>query len=189
MRTDLPFGHVLILLSLAAIPAPQPQEEPRIEDLVRAAGAYVAGYEQRLSMVGQEDYTQQFANARRVLQSDILFMQDETYGWVEFRDVAARDGARVRDREARLLALFSKPHPDRVKQAQRIVAEGARFNIDPPGIHVNRTINLPLTALRFLRPTDQHRSSFRLAGVVTGRANYSGYRQFRVDTQTEIGKN
>jgi hypothetical protein len=118
------------------------------------------------------DYTQQDFVNRRTLHSDILFMQDDRFGWVEFRDVATSNGAPVRDRQERLLALFSKPKSDRLAQAQRIVAEGSRFNLDPAGVHLNRTINLPLTAVRFLRTSDQYRSSFHLgrsdrAGVVS----------------------
>ena len=113
---------------------------------------------------GQEEYTQQGSNQQRqTLRSDILFMQDDGFGWVEFRDVAERDGLPVRDREERLLALFSKPNADRLKQAQRIVTEGARFNLDPRQLRLTRTINLPLTALRFLRAADQYRSSFKIA--------------------------
>ena len=68
----------------------------------------------------------------------------------------------MRDRQDRLLTLFTKPNPDRVAQAQRIVAEGARFNLNPADIRLNRTINLPLTAVRFLRTVDQYRSHFNI---------------------------
>ena len=153
----------VLMLAAAALPAGQAQT-PRVEDVLRAAAAYLAGYERTLALVAREEYTQQVNLGRRMLQSDILFMKDEAFGWVEYRDVAVADGRPVRDRESRLLALFNKPNADRVKQAQRIVAEGARFNLDPPGARVQRTINLPLTAARFLRGPDQTRSSFRLAG-------------------------
>jgi len=146
-----------------ALPSAQDQEMP-VGEILRRAASYVAEYERELAIVGQEEYTQQApGQQRRMLRSDILFMQDDGFGWVEFRDVAERDGFPVRDREERLLALFSKPNADRLKQAQRIVAEGARFNIDPPEVRLNRTINLPLTALRFLRAADQYRSSFKVA--------------------------
>ena len=36
-------------------------------------------------------------------------------------------------------------------------------NLNPPGARLNRTINLPLTAARFLRTADQYRSSFRIS--------------------------
>jgi hypothetical protein len=152
-----------IAVLAAALPSAQ-DEEPRVGDILRGAATYVAEYERALAIVGHEEYTQQASGQqRRMLRSDILFMQDDAFGWVEFRDVAERDGSPVRDRGERLLALFSKPNADRLKQAQRIVAEGARFNIDPGEFRLNRTINLPLTALRFLRGADQFRSSFKVA--------------------------
>jgi hypothetical protein len=135
-----------------------------MEDILQVAGAYVASYERTLALVAEEEYSQRVARNERTLHSDILFIRDETFGWLEFRDVATRDGIRIRDREERMLGLFTKPNPDRLKQVQRIVAEGARFNLNPPGARLNRTINLPLTAARYLRIADQHRSSFRIAG-------------------------
>ena len=137
------------MLATTALPAGQTQA-PAVEDVLRAAAEYVKGYE-GMALVAQEEYTQLAALVRRNLQSDILFMKDDSFGWVEFRDVGLVNGAPVRDRQDRLLTLFTKPNPDRLAQAQRIVAEGARFNLNPPDIRLNRTINLPLTAVRFLR--------------------------------------
>jgi len=151
-----------LVLSLTVAASSAQTAPPDVATLLRTAGAYVAGYERALTLVAEEDYTQQVFTDRRTLHSDMLFMQDEQFGWVEFRDVAASNGTPVRDRQQRLLALFTKPKPDRLAQAQRIVAEGARLNIDPPGVHLNRTINLPLTALRFLRTTAQYRSHFNI---------------------------
>jgi hypothetical protein len=137
-------------------------DEPGLAEVLKAAGDFVAGFERNAALVAEESYAQQVDQNRRTLRSDMLFIQDDAFGWVEFRDVAASDGIPVRDRQERLLALFTKPNADRLKQAQRIVAEGARFNLNPPGTRLNRTINLPLTAVRFLRPASQHRSSFRI---------------------------
>lgn len=153
----------LVLPMVVGVAAAQ-TETLRVEDVLQVAGAYVAGYEQTLAFVAEEEYSQQVTLNHRTLHSDILFIRDDTFGWLEFRDVAVRDGTPVRDREERLMALFTKPNPDRLEHAQRIVAEGARFNLNPPGARLNRTINLPLTAVRFLRTADQYRSSFRLAG-------------------------
>jgi hypothetical protein len=106
-----------LLLPLAIAVASAQSEAPRLEDVLEAAGAYVAGYERTLALVAEEEYSQQVTMDRRMLHSDILFIRDETFGWVEFRDVAARDGKPVRDREERLLALFTEPNSDRLKQA------------------------------------------------------------------------
>ena len=58
-------------------------------------GEYVKGYE-GMALVAQEEYTQLAALVRRNLHSDILFMKDEAFGWVEFRDVGLVNGAPVR---------------------------------------------------------------------------------------------
>ena len=34
--------------------------------------------------------------------------------------------------------------------------------LNPPDVRLNRTINLPLTAVRFLRTVDQYRSHFNI---------------------------
>src|SRR5687767_8957657 len=123
----LAFWSCAIAALATALPSAQDQE-PQAGGILRTAAAYVAEYERALAIVGEEEYTQQApVQQRRTLRSDIMFMQNDRFGWVEFRDVAERDGFPVRDREERLLALFSKPNADRLKQAQRIVAEGARF--------------------------------------------------------------
>ena len=80
----------VLMLAAAALPAGQAQA-PRLEDVLRAAADYLAGYERTLALVAQEEYTQQVNLGRRILQSDILFMKDEVFGWVEFRDVAVMD--------------------------------------------------------------------------------------------------
>ena len=145
---------------LIAVPSAQ-SGRPGLDDVLRAAGEYVKGYE-GMALVAQEEYTQLAALVRRNLQSEILFMKDDSFGWVEFRDVGLVNGAPVRDRQDRLLSLFTKPNLDRLAQAQRIVGEGARFNLNPPDIRLNRTLNLPLTAVRFLRTVDQYRSHFNI---------------------------
>ena len=152
----------IVVASLTGVVVWAQGDQPSLAEVLKAAGEYVATFERTASLVAQEDYYQLVENNRRTLRSDMLFIPDEAFGWVEFRDVAASDGLPVRDREERLLTLFTKPNPDRLKQAQRIAAEGARFNLNPRGTRLNRTINLPLTAIRFLRPASQHRSTFRI---------------------------
>lgn len=152
-----------LVLPVVATMASAQSDEPSLAEVLHVAGAYVAGFERPEALLAEEEYFQQVTHGRRTLRSDILFIKDKAFGWVEFRDVIARDGIPVRDRQERLLALFTNPNPDRLKQAQRIVAEGARFNLDPPGARLDRTINLPLTAMRFLRAPTQYRSTFRMA--------------------------
>lgn len=51
----------------------------------------------------------------------------------------------------------------------RIVDEGARFNLSPRRFAFNRTLNVPMTALRFLRRQNQNRSTFRVDRVEPSR--------------------
>jgi len=64
------------LLTLAmALPAGQTQN-PRVEDVLRAAADYVKGYE-GMALIAREEYTQLAAQVRRNLQSDILIMKHD----------------------------------------------------------------------------------------------------------------
>ena len=96
-------------------------------------------------------------------------MSDAHVGWVELRDTFEVDGERVRDRDERIAQLFVKPQPNAWQQAQRIVDEGARFNLSPRRFAFNRTLNVPMTALRFLRQPNQNRSTFRVDRVEPSR--------------------
>ena len=52
--------------------------------------------------------------------------------------------------------------PDSIQQARRLVAEGSRFNLNATGVVIDRTINTPMVALMFLRPSEQQRSAFKV---------------------------
>ena len=72
------------------------------------------------------------------------------------------DGRPVRERDERLSRLLAEITPDSLEQARLIAAESARFNLNPRGVKLNRTINTPMIALLFLRTANQPRSTFRL---------------------------
>jgi hypothetical protein len=80
--------------------------------------------------------------------------------WTLFRDVFEVDGREVRDRSRRLQLLFERPSPSAMEQAQRIVEEGARYNIGGAA----RTINIPTLPLVFLLPRNQSRFAFARGG-------------------------
>jgi hypothetical protein len=152
-----------VVLSAAAAGLERQAPDPAAEPALRAAASYLAEYERKLGAVTADElYLQDTGRTRRILKSQMLFIPDDVYGWLEFRDVLEVDGIAVRNRESRVVDLFAKPHPDRLRQAQRIAAEGARFNLNQGSAGGARTINYPLTALRFLRGKDQHRSTFML---------------------------
>jgi hypothetical protein len=151
---------------------------PDAASVLRAVGAYLAQYERDISaIVAQEDYTQQYvppfqAGGRfggrveeRRLKSDLLVLTDPTQGWVTFRDVFEVDGRPVRDHDQRLAKLFANPSADARVQARTITSEGARFNLNVPGISADRTLNVPMAALLFFREPFQSRSTFSVEDV------------------------
>lgn len=152
--------------------------QPDVDSLLRSVAAYLTEYEARISaIVAQEDYVQQYVasplssptgqmlRASRTLRSDVLVLTDPSSGWVTFRDVYQVDGRPVRDRDQRLAGLFSAPGVDARQQAKAITDESARFNLNIPGVLVNRSVNVPMAALLFFRGEYQARSRFTLQRI------------------------
>ena len=156
-------------------PAPRPRTgessastaAPRARDievqrlLARASG-YVAGYEREYSMlVAEEKFVQSTKTMMRTLRSDLLLVRTPAAdGWVAFRDVFEVDGKAVRDRDDRLKRLFLDPSVEARAQLKQIVTDSARYNIG----QIERNINVPLFALKFLRSENLSRFRFRLDG-------------------------
>ncbi len=166
----------VILLSLAcgavAVGAvSQRTADPALPDLLAAAGTYIAEYEKAFESVVSEERYEQTANARaagsglrrRVMKSDVLTFNAGPLGWMAFRDVLEVDGVPVGDQPERLLKLVADPSRDAVEDAKRVTEESARYNIGS----MTRTINVPTTALVFLRRENQARSAFELGGMKT----------------------
>lgn len=155
---------LIVLASLAAFAAPAPVQTAA-EAAVAAAGRYLQDYTAQVAgVVLEEKYLQQSqgrVTMARELVSDLAIMADPRFGWVTFRDVFEVDGDPIRDRQDRVVELFSNPSGDALEQAQRIVQEGARHNLNPVGVQFARTLNLPLAALRFLQVENQSRSTFQ----------------------------
>jgi hypothetical protein len=151
--------------------ATQQTSPPTLDGILRQAATYLESFASDASgVVLEETYTQQTRAKQlttRRLRSDLLITADRAIGWYEFRDVFEVDGKPVRDRDDRLARLFAEPSPSALVQARRIVAEGARFNLNPEGLTGNRTLNLPTAALFFLRGVNQRRSSFNRNGFTS----------------------
>lgn len=162
VRTILCLGGALLAVSASYAQKPDP------EGILAATADYIARYEREVvAVVAQEDYRQRVASATlpsRQLRSDLVIIANENRGWLEFRDVFKVDGRSVRDHDDRIAQLFLKSIPTAREQAASIVAESARFNLNPPGVTFERTLNIPLEALRFLRKMNQSRSRFDVAG-------------------------
>jgi formylglycine-generating enzyme required for sulfatase activity len=100
------------------------------------------------------------ARARhRDLRSDFLLVKSpDTAALVPFRDVLTVDGVPVRDREARLAKLFLNQSASMMEQAEKIGAEGARYNLGS----MRSTLGNPVLALGVLQQSYQPRFKFSL---------------------------
>ena len=83
------------------------------------------------------------------------------HAWTGFRDTYEVDGAPVRDREDRLLALMADGSADSARQALRISRANARYNLGEDV--VARTINVPTVALDFIHPRNRTRLTIEQA--------------------------
>ena len=165
---NLRLASVACLIGILLAASAPSAQKPEPSAILDAVADYMAKYERDVvAVVAQEDYRQRVYSATlpsRQLRSDLLMIADARWGWIEFRDVFEVDGHAVRDHDDRLTQLFLKPNPNAREQATRIVEESARFNLNPPGMSFERTLNIPLEALRFLQQTNQSRSQFEIAG-------------------------
>jgi hypothetical protein len=163
---------VLFGLTIARLAGAPQSVSPDLAAALAAAAGYLEQYEREVTaVIAQEDYQQHILSERaaRTLRSDLLILAEPEWGWIEFRDIFEVDGRGVRDRDERIAQLFMKPNPNALEQARRISAEGARFNLSPSRTRFNRTLNVPLTALRFIRRQSQAHSTFQLDKVEPSR--------------------
>ncbi len=95
----------------------------------------------------------------RDLRSDFLLVKSpDTLALVAFRDVITVDGVAVRDRQQRLAKLFLEAPTDWMLQAQRILDEGARYNLG----NMRSTLGNPVLGLGVLQFSYQSRFKFSL---------------------------
>jgi hypothetical protein len=177
-----------------AQPSSTQEHSPELDAALAAAAHYIDQYEHRITAIGaEEEYDQAVISLPSGIvtgpigsrestaaspttttsktRANIITISLGARGWVTFRDVFELDGRPVRDREERLSRILKDVNPESLKQARQIAAESARYNLDPDKIHIDRTINVPMTALLYLRAANQARSSFslgkpeRIAGI------------------------
>lgn len=158
---------------IAALVAPSAAAQPSLDAVLAKAGAYVLEFQRQLSgVVAEEKYVQDvrypltssatnnpFRITHRELTSDLLMVKPIGGDrWLQFRDVFNVDGKPVRDRNERLMQLFLAPSASSAAQTQRIIDEGARYNIG----NLQRTVNTPVFALLVLDPANQRRFRFTI---------------------------
>jgi hypothetical protein len=151
------------VVGLAGAAAPALGQEPPLDQILRAAGAYVGAFEQQITaIIAEETYVQSSSDrgysriAHRELKSDFTLVRSSQGAYVEFRDVFSVDGRAVRDRQDRLTRLFLAPSASATEQLRAIVTESARYNVG----RIERTLNTPMLPLLFLRTDNQHGAVF-----------------------------
>jgi hypothetical protein len=175
----------LLTLALCASILPAAAQSSDLDRVLELAGRYLLDYERQLTAVVAEEQYDQWVEAgrtasttstgrmresassvvgpsKRTLVSDFLMIRwPGDAAWFGFRDVLSVDGRPVRDREERLLKLFTQNPKDVLARADLIAAESARYNIGG----VARNINVPTQALDFLHPRYRSRFGFRRGGT------------------------
>jgi len=157
--------------------------------IIGSAMRYVMAYEQKFALlVAEETYVQELqrppnpgdnlsrsnpgggmraggAMSRLVLRSDFMLVQlgGDGEGWMPFRDVFEVKGAKVRERDDRLLKLFQDNDKERFEKAAKFSADTAKHNLG----NVSRTINIPTLAMMFLHPRVNERFEFTDQGEET----------------------
>jgi hypothetical protein len=151
------------LIVLAAAAARAAEDVPPRHALALAMKYFGRWHDTLASLVADEDYTQELRRYRqgssgtpvplapiaRQLHSEMLLLRAPAEGlWLSFRDVISVDGKAIADRQTRFETLFSGPEATIRTTAERIAAEGARYNLGRLG----RTINTPIAPLVLLQP-------------------------------------
>ena len=193
---------VLLLLGLTSMVQAQLGNTPGsgFTTIIGSAMRYVIAYEQKFTLLAaDEPYVQELqrppnpgdnlsrtnpgggmraggAMSRLVIKSDFLLVQlgGDGEGWMPFRDAYEVKGAKVRNREERLLKLFQGDDKERFEKAAKLNEATASHNLG----NVARTINIPTLAMMFLHPRVNERFEFTdegeetIAGRVLRRAAY-----------------
>lgn len=133
-----------------------------LNEVLKRAAAYVAGFHQRLSGIVSEETYRQYVDYMKLnqflsttLRSDLpLIKPSDGDRYLGVRDVFEAGGGKVRERDARLENLLDKPGAD--AHINAILQKSTSYNI---GV-VYRNINTPLTTLQFLQAANQPRFRF-----------------------------
>ena len=98
----------------------------------------------------------------QTIKSDYLLVQlgGDGEGFMPFRDAYEVKGRKVRDRNDRLLKLFTSNDKNRFEKAAAFSSDTAKHNLG----NVARTINIPLLAMMFLHPRVNERFEFTDGG-------------------------
>lgn len=191
MRIALSSFGALLVLGLSARVDAQVGSTPGsgFTTIIGSAMRYVMTYEQKFALlVAEETYVQELqrppnpgdnlsqrnpgggmraggAMERRIIRSDFLLVQlgGDGEGWMPFRDAFEVKGAKLRDRDDRLLKLFQANDQERFEKAAKFSDATSKHNLG----NVARTISIPTLAMMFLHPRVNERFEFTDEGEET----------------------
>lgn len=98
----------------------------------------------------------------QTIKSDYVLVQlgGDGEGFMPFRDAYEVKGRKLRERNDRLLKLFTSNDKSRFEKAAELSSDSAKYNVG----NVARTINIPLLAMMFLHPRVNERFEFTDGG-------------------------
>ena len=181
MRTTL---AAALAISLGVLTSAQIGTQPGsgFTTVLSSAMRYTMNYEQRFMLLAaDESYVQELQRppnpgsnlsrtnpgggmqgggpvSTQTIKSDFLLVQlgGDGEGWMRFRDAYEVKGRKLRERDDRLLKLFTSNHKERFEKAAEYTTAAQKFNLG----NVARTINIPTLAMMFLHPRVNERFEF-----------------------------
>ena len=190
MRTTLAAAALVISLGVLTSHA-QIGSQPGsgFTTVLSSAMRYAMNYEQRFALLAADElYTQELQRPpnpgsnlsrsnpgggmqgggpinQQIIKSDFLLVQlgGDGEGWMPFRDAYEVKGRKLRERNDRLLKLFTSSDKSKFEKAASLSNDSAKHNLG----NVARTINIPMLAMMFLHPRVNERFEFTDGGEET----------------------
>jgi hypothetical protein len=190
MRTTFTAAALVISLGVLTLHAQiGTQPGSGFHTVLSSAMRYAMNYEQRFALLAaDEHYVQELLRPpnpgdnlsrsnpgggmrgggtmnMQTIKSDYLLVQlgGDGEGFMPFRDAYEVKGRKLRDRDDRLLKLFTSNDKSRFEKAGAISNDSAKHNLG----NVARTINIPMLAMMFLHPRVNERFEFTDGGEET----------------------
>jgi hypothetical protein len=151
------------LVGMAALTGAQ--GKPPLSDILKAAGTYLSEFSQKVAVIAEEDYVQRdttTSSAPRRLQSDVVLVGLGNGVVIGHRYVHTVDSSKVRERDERLLKLFTGQNPAAGQEPAKKLEEEVEHYYLSPNL---RTLDAPGLALEFLREANQPQSTFSIESI------------------------
>ena len=192
MRTTITAAALALSLGLTSLAMEEQvgsQPGSGFTTVLSSAMRYAMNYEQRFALLAADElYVQELMRPpnpgdnltrsnpgggmraggsmnQQTIKSDYLLVQlgGDGEGFMPFRDSYEVKGRKLRERDDRLLKLFTSSDKQRFEKAAKFSEESAKHNLG----NVARTINIPLLAMMFLHPRVNERFEFTDGGEET----------------------